>query len=141
MSLSPPGQLTGHGLERKRLKGAPRSFTLSYSLGLMVSLVPCPNTSFWPLLPELHHSKQLYTNHKQGPSHSPLRRTPDLLSQHLRYCGQWPDSPKPDRFRWVCFLGLPIFSLTEASLVSFVDMYQNFNLYASQTFNIFTSIS
>lgn len=97
-----PGGPAGCGLERTKLSGAPCGFILPYSLGLMVSLVPRPNTSSWPA-PESHPSKELYINCMQGPSLptrplSPLKRSL-LCSQCPSLLG--PQSLKPESFRTV----------------------------------------
>lgn len=100
----------------------------------MVSLVPCPNTSFWPALPDIHHSKQLYTNLTQGPSPSPpwgghLICSPSAsaaVDNGLNLTSQIGSGQ--------CPFGASYFLLDKGA---FVDMYQIFNLFASQIFNIF----
>lgn len=132
-----PREPAGCGLEGKRLLGAPCGFTRSYSLGLMVSLVPCPNTSFWPALPRVAPWQRAL--HKRQATFSPLRRSL-TCSQHPRLLGsgpfrQWLES----QFREVRTLSL--LGLLSSSLVKYpsavADMYQIFTLFVSQMFNVF----
>lgn len=136
-----PGAPAGHGLEGTKLSGAPCGYVLSYSLGLMVSLVPRPNTNFWPaplrVTPQQRALHKLYAR-PLSPHETPLSpmKKSLLCSRCPRRLG--PESHKPESFRTVSLLS---FSSLSMSPLAVAGMYQIFVLPVSQIFNIFISTS